>query len=313
MEYLLLIAGLAILISGAELLVKGAVGIALRFRVSMLVIGMTIVSFGTSAPELLVSIKAALNGHEDIGVGTIVGSNISNIALILGFTALLMPIKVQDDTLRIDWPMMMLATVGFYLVVLDNLLSFWEGLAFVLILFGFGYWLIRRSRAKEAEHITKEEVKTKLSSFNNLLRFFFFILAGAVGLVYGSDLLLDSAVQIARNFNVSERVIGVTIIAFGTSVPELITSVVAVFRKKTDISIGNLIGSNLFNLLAILGITSMIRPVHIDETILDFDLVWLIAISLLLFPLMFFGLKISRWKGLFLFLAYLTYIYFVIK
>ena len=313
MEYLLFVVGLTTLIVGAELLVKGAVGIALKFRVSMLVIGMTIVSLGTSSPELLVSIKAALQGHVDMGVGTIVGSNISNIALILGVTAILLPIKVHEDTLRIDWPMMMLSTIGFYLFVLDHRLSWLEGMIFVVALIIFGYWIIRRSRNKNAESITKEEVKTKMSSLSGLLRNAFLVVIGCIGLMYGSEFLLDGAVQIARNFEISERVIGVTVLAFGTSAPELITSAVAAFRQKSDISIGNLIGSNLFNILAILGITSMVKEIDVSDDILNFDIPWLLGISFLIFPLMFFGRKLSRWKGVVLFLFYILYIYFVIN
>lgn len=312
MEYILLILGLIILIVGAELLVKGAVGIALRFRVSMLVIGMTIVSFGTSAPELLVSIKAAVQGHADIGVGTIIGSNIANITLILGITAMLLPIEVQEDSIRIDWPMMIFTTGLFYLFALDLRLSFLEGLVMVMILFAFGYWIIRRSRDKNKQSITGEEIKTKISSLNDLLRYLFFIVAGCFGLVYGSDFLLEGSVEIARNFGISERTIGVTILAFGTSSPELITSAVAAFRGNAEISVGNLIGSNIFNILAILGITAFIKDIEISEMLLQFDSLWMIAAALLLFPLMFFGKIISRWKGAVLFLFYIAYLYFVL-
>jgi len=312
MEYLLLIAGLTFLILGAEFLVKGAVAIAYKFRVSMLVIGMTIVSFGTSAPELLVMIKAALSGHEDIGVGTVVGSNISNIALILGFTALLIPIHVQKDSIRIDWPMMMAATILFYLFIQDNVLVFWEGLLFVSILIVFGVWIVRKSRSNYVSEIDPEEFETKLSDTDFILRNVALVILGSVGLVYGSDFLLDGSITIARDFGVPERVIGLTLIAFGTSVPELITSVVAAYHKKADISVGNLIGSNLFNILFILGTTSMITDIPIANEIIENDVLWLIAISILLFPIMFLGRKINRFEGSILLLAYGSYIYFAL-
>lgn len=310
MDYLYLIAGLAILVLSGEFLVKGAVGIALKYKVSTLVIGMTIVSLGTSAPELFVSVKAALEGHPDISIGSVVGSNISNIALVLGLTALIFPISVQRSTLISDWPMMMLATIAFYLLSLDNTLGIWEGVCFVSVIVLFSIWIFMKSRKRgksldvesEAQPITKNKV------WLNIV----LVIAGSLGLIYGSDWLVKGAVGIAENFGVSERVISVTIIAFGTSVPELITSCVAAFKKETDISVGNLIGSNLFNILAILGITSIVEEIHVSEETLNMDMYWLLAISLFIFPLMYFGKKVSRLKGVVLVLFYFSYIYFVL-
>lgn len=305
--------GLVMLIGGAELLVKGAVSVALRFRVSMLVIGMTIVSLGTSAPELLVTIKSALEGHADLGLGTVLGSNISNITLVLGITAMVLPVTVQRDSIVIDWPMMMVATVLLYLLALDGSIHFWEGLFFVVLLTVFGTWLVYQSRKKNNDVLSAEEFKEKAGTITTMLRDLTLVVIGCVGLAYGADFLVEGATAIARDYNVSERVIGITMVAFGTSVPELITSVVAAYRGKADISIGNLIGSNLFNILAILGISSMIKEIPVSDVVLRIDMIWVLAISAFLLPLMLIGRKVNRWKGGLLTLIYTIYIFFVFK
>lgn len=311
LSYVFLIVGFLLLIFSGDFLVKGAVSIALKLRLSTLVIGMTIVSFGTSAPELLVSIKAALGGHPDISIGSVVGSNISNIALILGITALVFPITVSKATLRIDWPMMMLSTLLFVVVVMDGELSAWEGILFIVFLISFIVWLIRNSRKGSAvpaavDEVNKEEKNLPLWKGVGLVGL------GAVGLVLGADLMLKGAVEIARYYDVSERIIGLTIVAFGTSLPELITSCVAAFRKEADISIGNLIGSNIFNILAILGITSIIHPISVSSSIINSDNYILLGITFLVFPLMYFGKKLTRGKGFLLFFVYTTYLIYLI-
>lgn len=283
---------------------RGAVGIAKKFRISALVVGMTVVSFGTSAPELVVSLMAAVGGSSDIAVGNIVGSNIANIALVLGFTALIFPIAVSRDSIRINWTAMMLATLLFYLLILNGWLSLWEGVLSVALLMGFIFWLVRRSRK---EHAAEE--KTAPGKKVPLARHITFVSAGCVALVFGADWLIDGAVTIAKTYHISERVIGITVAAFGTSLPELVTSCVAAFKKQADISIGNLIGSNLFNILAILGITSIVIPLEINPAILHFDVFWLLGISALILPLMYFGRSISRAKGALLVLVYVIYIF----
>lgn len=311
MDYLLLIGGLAILIAGGEVLVRGAVGIALKFNLSPLVIGMTIVSFGTSAPELLVSLKAALEGHPEIAIGNVIGSNIANIALVLGITTLILPIPVQKNTLKIDWPIMMAVSVLFYLFILNGVLNTWEGAIFVSLLLIFIIYQLKSSNNNETddEDDAIEEVKSK---FSNVFLHLFFILLGVVGLAFGADWLLEGAVNIAKNFGVSEHVISVTIVAFGTSVPELATSIIAAFKKQMDISVGNLIGSNIFNLLAVLGITSLIKEIPISNQVITNDIFWMLGTSFLLLPFMF-NLNISRWKGAVLTLSYLAYVFFLLK
>lgn len=311
MDYILLIGGLAILIAGGEVLVRGAVGIALKFNLSPLVIGMTIVSFGTSAPELIVSLKAALEGHPEIAIGNVVGSNIANITLVLGITTMILPISVQKNTLKIDWPIMMAVSVLFYLFILNGVLNTWEGATFVLLLLIFVVYQLKSSQKNEADD--KEELKEEvISKFPSILKHLIFILIGVVGLAFGADWLLEGAINIAKNFGVSEHVISVTIVAFGTSVPELATSIIAAFKKQMDISVGNLIGSNIFNLLAVLGITSLIKEIPISNQVITSDVLWMLGTSLLLLPFML-NYNISRWKGAVLTLSYLAYVFFLLN
>ncbi len=309
--YFFLVVGFLLLIFSGDILVKGAVSIALKFQLSTLVIGMTIVSFGTSAPELLVSIQAALSGHPDISIGSVVGSNISNIALILGITALVFPIAVSKATLRVDWPMMMLSTLLFTVLVLDGELSSLEGVLFLAFLSGFIWWLIYSNRKSNSTPSISDDVNEDDKKIP-LWKGIGFVVIGALGLVLGADFMLKGAVDTAREYNVSERIIGLTIVAFGTSLPELITSCVAAFRKEADISIGNLIGSNIFNILAILGITSIIHPISVSESIINSDNYILLGITFFVFPLMYFGKKLSRLKGLVLVLVYFIYLFYLI-
>lgn len=309
MEYVLLFLGLIVLIAGAEFLVRGAVRLALRFAISPLVIGMTIVSFGTSAPELLVSLKGVLSGYPDVSVGAVVGSNIANLGLVLGVTVLIFPIVVKRDSIRIDWPMMMLASLLFYVFAYNEQIVFWEGLVFVFILSAFTFWLIRKSRI-EGKAIQAEAEVPDEPPKGNMLKDILFVIIGLAGLYFGSDWLVNSVVLIAENYGVSEKVISVSVVAFGTSVPELVTSAVAAFRKETDISIGNLIGSNIFNLFAILGITALIHPLSINPSVMSFDVFFMLVIAVLILPFMIYGKKVGWWKGLSLIVFYAAYIYF---
>jgi cation:H+ antiporter len=309
MEYLCLIFGLIVLVIGGEILVRGAVAIAYRYKLSPLVVGMTIVSFGTSAPELLVSVQAALVGSPDIAIANIIGSNISNLALVLGITTIIFPMPVKANTIKIDWPMMMGATILFYLAIaFDSKFSWYEGLSFVVILIAFLVWLIRKSRKDSMQ----EEIVDKKESSEGVLKSVLLVVGGCVGLALGAKWLLDGAVTIAGSYGVSEHIIGVTIVAFGTSIPELTTSCIAAFRKQTDISLGNLIGSNLFNILAVLGITGIIKEIPISAGVLSYDMFWLLGISFIIFPVVVFNRKISRFGGFFLFCTYATYVYFLI-
>lgn len=305
----LLIIGLAVLLVGGEFLVKGAVGIAKKMHISTLVIGMTVVSFGTSAPELLVSLKAAYTGNPEIAIGNVVGSNIANIALVLAITVLIFPIVVDRSSIRMDWPLMMLGSILFYAFSYDNIIETWEGAILFFILIAFTYYLISNSRKKNKAAIkdNPEALDTgveKTRSFMNVL----YLALGLIGLFFGADWLLQGATGIALDAGMEKRVVGVTIVAFGTSVPELVTSGVAAYRKQTDISIGNLIGSNIFNIMAVIGITAIVHPIAVENEALNFDMIWMLAIALALFPLMVIGKRMGSFKGFLLLSTYVIYI-----
>lgn len=297
-----LVLGLAVLIIGGDFLVKGAVGIAEKFKLSPLVIGMTVVSFGTSAPELIVSIQAALEGVPEIAIGNVVGSNIANIALVLAITVLIFPIVVERNSKMIDWPMMMFSSILFYVFALDNVIEFWEGVVLVTILIAFVIFLIRNSRKNNV--LADDDFEAP----SNPIMTYVYLFSGLIGLKFGADWLLEGAVGIAEGVGMSKKVIGVTIVAFGTSVPELVASAVAAYRKQTDISIGNLIGSNIFNILIVIGVTAIVKDTPVDESIISFDMIWMLAIALGLLPLMLIGKKMGRIHGLILLSAYITFI-----
>jgi cation:H+ antiporter len=308
-----MIGGFIALLIGGESLVRGAVGLALRLRISTLVIGMTVVSFGTSAPELLVSLGSVLEGYDDVGVGAVVGSNISNLGLVLGITVLIFPLTVAKNTIRIDWPLMITASFLFYFLAMDEQISYIEGVLFVLILITFSVWIVMKSRKEGKEIYSSEDLEEYSSKKSPIYKELIALSIGVLGLYFGAEWLIDGVIAIAKSNGISEKFISVTVVAFGTSVPELVTSVVAAYRKETDISVGNLIGSNVFNILAILGITAMFKPISISPEINSMDIYFMLGISLLIFPLMYFGKKINRLKGSVLLLFYAVYIYFAIS
>lgn len=312
MEYLQLILGFAILMAGGELLVRGASGMALKANIAPLVVGLTVVSLGTSAPELLVSIQAATDGNPEISIGNVVGSNIANLGLVLGITAMIFPIAVDRLVIRQDWPMMMAASMAFFIFALDNQLSFLEGLILFVTLIFFTVYLLFRSKWFDSPQPDVDVDELKVQAEKPVYGLIFFVLAGCVGLYFGSEWFVSGAVEIAMSFGVSEHVIGVTVVAFGTSVPELAASGIAAYRKQADISIGNLIGSNIFNILAVLGITSMITPIAVADNVLKFDIFWMLGVAAILFPIMLFRSTISRWNGFLLFCIYLAYIAFLL-
>lgn len=321
MDYFWLILGFVVLIFGGDFLVKGAVGIAVKANISTLVIGMTVVSFGTSAPELLVSLGAAMQGGEEsmMSVGNVIGSNIANLALVLGITAIIYPIPVKKNTINKDFPILALATILFIVFMAffdgeDLFVNRIEGLILFILIVYVTYKMIRDSRigsTKEVE-IDIEDVDVKSAVKRAPYLNFIYIVFGCVGLIIGAQWLLESATNIAVSFGISKYVIGVTILAFGTSVPELVTSAVAAYRKETDIAIGNLIGSNIFNILCVVGLTGAITGMPLPETVLTFDAWWMLGISLLLYPLMISGNKIHRWKGFLLVGVYGAYLYFLL-
>jgi cation:H+ antiporter len=308
MTFVMLLAGLALLLISGQFLVRGGVCLANHLKISKLVVGLTVVSFGTSAPELVISLDAAALGYPNISVGNVVGSNISNIGLVLALTALITPYFVKTRELLSEWIPMMGATILLVLMLLDFRLSRIEGIILLLLLFVFIYWSIRKSRNRMKEDQVKfPPVKLKLPAA------IIIVILSCLGLVAGAEMLVRSASQIARMLGVSERIISVSVIAVGTSLPELATSVIAAARKENDISISNIIGSNIFNILAILGATSAFVPFSVTDLDFSFDMFWMLGISLLLFLLILplKGSNLRRWKGLILVLAYFTYIYIV--
>lgn len=308
MEYLLLIVGFAVLMAGGELLVRGASGIALKAKVSPLVVGLTVVSLGTSAPEMLVSVQAALDGNADISIGNVIGSNIANLGLVLGITAMIFPIAVDRLIIRQDWPMMMASSLAFFFFALDGKLTFLEGLILATTLVFFTVYLLFRSKWFDTPEPEVEVDELKAQAKKTYWGLFLLVILGCIGLYYGSEWFVEGAVKIAHAFGVSEHIIGVTLVAFGTSVPELAASGIAAYRQESDISIGNLVGSNIFNLLGVLGVTSLIMPINISDSVLQFDMWWMLGIALILLPIMFFGSRVSRWNGFLLLAIYVLYI-----
>jgi cation:H+ antiporter len=304
---LFLILGFITLFLSGKYLVTGSVQLARFFKIPTLVVGLTIVSFGTSAPELLVSLKAALSGHPDIAIGNVVGSNISNMALVLGITALIFPISVSRKLVRFDWPIMMFVTLLFYIFSLSGIIQWWMGLLFVIVIIGFNIHSVRKGKQNANEN---EILPVEIPWYGSLA----IIIGSSIGLVFGADWLVSGASGLARNFGVDERIISVSIIAFGTSVPELSTSVVAALRKESDISIGNIIGSNIFNVAGIIGITSLVTPIPVNEKIVNSDMLWMLGISVVLLLLMAGQTKkLNQWKGGILILSYSLYIYFLLN
>lgn len=308
MDALVTIVGLVALMIGAEVLVRGAVALAFRARISPLVVGLTIVSMGTSMPELLVSLLAATKGSSMVAIGNVVGSNIINISFILGASIVIFPIEVDRDSYRIHWPVMMAASVASVLLLWDDLFSRWEGIGCVLLLVTYVWAMVRASRKKSSVEGTPPSMDA-LPVGKSLLMLAF----GAAALALGADRFVEGSVGLARQFGVSEQMIGLTVVAVGTSLPELITSLMAAFRKQPDISLGNLIGSNIFNLFGIIGVTAVIHPIHLDHTSFLADLAAMLLTALVLYPLMRIGSKLGRWQGVILLLCYLTYILFVVQ
>jgi cation:H+ antiporter len=324
MEYIQLIAGLIILIISGDYLVKGGVSLARHFKISTLVVGLTVVAFGTSAPELIVSFDAAITNHHEIAIGNVIGSNIANIALVLALTVTLMSMPVKSDTIRFGWPVMFLSSILFFIFISNSQITNIEGITLSVILVAFIWFSIRRSRKRpEAQIVLPPRYKLGISLA--------IIILSCVGLTFGAKFLIVGASTIARNVGVSERVISITMVAFGTSLPELVASITAAIKKESDISIGNIIGSNIFNILAVIGFTSSAITINVDYNAFEQDIIWMLLISFLL--LLFIipalpnlkayissgwkdasvlrnleGGRIHRFEGLLLFILYVVYV-----
>jgi len=310
MSILWVILGFILLVVGGEFLVRSSVALSFKFNISKMVIGMTVVSFATSAPELLVSLQAALSGSPAIAINNVVGSNIANIGLVLGITAIVSSIAVDKSFYKLNWPVMMVfSIVLYYFLKNDNVLSALEGGILFSGLVVFLFILIRKAK-KDAVVEDVDDALAKVSNF----KIFIWLLIGGVALYFGSVWLVDGAREIAIYVGVSEAVIGVSLIAIGTSVPELAASVIAAVKQEKAISLGNLIGSNIFNIGSVLGLTAMIKPIPVTEPqILTSDIFWMLCFAAILIPLIFLPKKmqISRVKGFFLVFAYGIFMFLI--
>ncbi len=307
--YLYFFSGFVLLWLSGDYLVRSGVSLGKSFRLSPIVIGITVISMGTSAPELLVSLKAAVSGHPDISVGNVVGSNITNIGLVLGITSILIPLTVRKHTVKIDGPIMVAATLLFILFArTGKTISRGEGLLMLFLISIYILWLVRKSRKEMfASRLLAE--KGEFSWWGALL----LVMGTSVGLVLGADWIVVGASGFAHNLGISERVISLSMVALGTSLPELTASVAAALKKQSDISIGNIIGSNLFNLFGILGLTALVHPFKVNPEILHFD-VWVmlfISVLLLLLVMKIFGMRLTRWKGIILLSLYCGYLFWI--
>ncbi len=311
MDYLFVFLGLVLLVVGGEFLVRSSVALSFKLHLSKMVIGLTVVSFATSAPELLVSLQAALNGFSDISLGNVIGSNIANIGLVLGITAIISPLAIDKDFYKLNWPVMMVLSIILYFILKSGLqISRSEGVALLLVLFVYLYILIVRAKKQRATQPVDDSIDEGLSKASNF-KIGIWLLIGGVALYGGSELLVSGAVSLAEGFGVSERVIAVTMIAVGTSIPELAASVIAALKKEKAISLGNLIGSNIFNISSVLGLTAIIQPIAVKSSeVLTNDIFWMIGFAAVLVPLAFLPKKfeLGRKRGLFLFLAYVIFI-----
>ncbi|WP_299836690.1 calcium/sodium antiporter [uncultured Jannaschia sp.] len=300
-EFLMVAAGLVILIFAGDALVKGAVNLALRLGIPALVVSLTVVAFGTSAPELLVSVQAMLDGVPGLALGNVVGSNTANVLLVLGIPALIATMHTGNCDVRRDYLAMMAATLLFIALCFTGTLHWWHGL---ILLAALVTTLVVTFQSSRSEDVEVEGVEPGLPG----IRLAIYLILGLVGLPLGANLLVSGATEIARTFGVSETVIGLTLVAIGTSLPELATTVMAAIRRHADVALGNVIGSNLFNLLAIMGIAVLFGPVPIDGTFLTIDLPVMLGASLLLVPVVFFGRNITRIWGMGLTGLYVVYL-----
>ena len=307
-DFIFIALALGLLFVGAEGLVRGSAAVATRAGLSPLVVGLTIVAFGTSSPELVVSVKAAVSQQGDIAVGNVVGSNIFNIAFILGLTALVCPIPVHRQIIKVDAPIALGAAILLVFLLMDKTLGRVEGALLVVGIIGYTLMnvMLARKDAAATDIAGAEPAKAVLQ--RSWMADIVFILAGLVVLVIGSQLLVDHSINLATYFGISEAVIGLTIVAAGTSMPELATSVVAAFRKQPDIAIGNVIGSNVFNILGILGVASVVTPISATG-ISTFDYATMIIFTVLLIPLLYTGRLLHRIEGAMLLLLYGAYVF----
>lgn len=313
---LYLLSGLVLLIVGGEALVRGASRLALSLGISPMVVGLTVVAFGTSAPELAVSLQAAFNGNADIAVTNVVGSNIFNILLILGLCGLISPLFVDSKIIKREVPFLIFISFLLYAFVWDHQLNRWEGLVLFSGIIIYTYWLVRESQIhrKENKELLKESQQEYKKEKSNLFIVISLIIVGLGVIIWGADLFVHGAIELAKALGVREEVIGLTIVAAGTSLPEVVASIMATIKGEREIAIGNVIGSNIYNILAILGLSGLIssNPLSISQNLLNLDFPIMIFAAILCFPFFKSGSTLSRKEGFFFFTIYVTYTAYLI-
>lgn len=315
MAYFLVLSGFALLIAGGEIMVRGAVAIAQRLNVPPVVVGLTIVAIGTSAPELTVSIDAVLRGAPDIVTGNVVGSNLSNILLVLGIAALIKPVYAAPQLIRRDGMMMVISAallVGFAQI---GRIEWFAGILMLGLYvgyIGYCYWA-EQVRGDPSQELTIAEVEERSGAPQKLLVSIGMFLCGLIGVIFGADLLVDGAVTLARDFGLPETVIALSVVAIGTSLPELAVSVIAACKGRSDVAVGNIVGSNISNVLFILGATSLVSPIDFAEQIINFDSWFMLAVTVMLIPVLVTGTRISRKEAFFFLSLYVLYIFAIFK
>ena len=311
MNFLFIIIGFILLILGGNWLLKSAVALSLQLQIPKIIIGMTVVSFATSAPELIVSIQSAIDGHTDLALSNVIGSNIANLGFVLGITLLIAKIDVQKNFYTTNWPVMMIASgMLFYFIFGNESIGRYEGLILFSFLIIFLIYLLRFQKQAVVDEMPEDD--EMLPNYKTAL----FFVIGGLGLWGGSELLIEGATSLALEIGVSERIIGITIVSVGTSIPELAASVIAVAKKEKAISLGNLIGSNVFNILAVLGVTSMITPITVnDDKLITTDIYWMLGISFSILLLVFMPkrMRLERKSGVLLLLSYIVFLYMTLS
>lgn len=310
MSFLFILAGLGLLVVGGNLLLKAAVSVSLRLSIPKIVVGMTVVSFATSLPELVVSVNAALAGAPSIALGNVVGSNVANLGLVLGVTLLFGSMQVKRSFYVTDWPVMMVASsLLWFFLYNDGVLQRPEGAILLLLLVGFLWYLLKVQQPAVEDELPEDD--ELLSPIKNMI----YLAVGVVGLWLGSEWLVGGAIDLAQTFGVSDRVIGITVVSVGTSIPEMAASIIAMLKKEKAISLGNLVGSNIFNIMAVLAITGLIQPIVVDDPqFLSSDVLFMLGFALVLLPLVLVSKKreLKYWQGLALLVGYLFFIYQVV-
>lgn len=315
LQILILVIGLVLLVKGADWLVDGASGIAKFFGVSPMFVGLTIVAFGTSAPELAVSVSASMKGSAAIAISNIIGSNIANTALVIGLTSMIMPLAVQKNTIRKELPFnILISIVLFSMLMRDGLfrLDRFDGIVLLVFLVIFlEYTFIMAKNDRSISVSLEKEKKSSDKDKKKMMKNIFFTLVGLAMVVFGADLTVNSATKIALSLGISEALVGLSMVAIGTSLPELVTSISAAMKKEIDIAVGNIVGSNIFNILLILGFSSTLNPIQVNVSTYWIDLTYLLALSVMLWVFSITKRKIERWEGMVFFASYIFYIVFI--